>query len=325
MPTTIYDSSLLTQRKRDKTISNSFLMRTQQNTVGFPPLLGTSEQSSINNVKMGNMTYFTKNSEGKGVINGGCPCISNNPVIQNIMNGWATSIGGIGSDQGVSISTDSNGNVYVTGVYSSNPVTINNFVSNPGSPGGSVNITPYGTLSNSGSVINTFIIKYNSSGSTVWATSIGGIGSDRGNGISSDSNGNVYVTGAYSSNPVTINNFVSNPGSPGGSVNITPYGTLSNSGSVINTFIVKYNSSGSTVWATSIGGIGSDQGVSISTDSNGNVYVTGGYSSNPVTINNFVSNPGSPGGSVNITPYGTLSNSGFSDTFIVKYKSDGTI
>ena len=49
--------------------------------------------------------------------------------------------------------------MYVTGYYYSNPLTINNFVS-AGTP---IAVTPYGTLTNRGS-INIFIVKYNTTG-----------------------------------------------------------------------------------------------------------------------------------------------------------------
>ena len=54
MPTTIYDSSFITQRKRERAISGSFINRIQNPTnpaTGSAPLLGISEQSIINTVK----------------------------------------------------------------------------------------------------------------------------------------------------------------------------------------------------------------------------------------------------------------------------------
>ncbi len=55
MPTTIYDSSLLTKRKQNKTIANSFINRIQNgnnSTTGSAPILGITDQSIINNVKV---------------------------------------------------------------------------------------------------------------------------------------------------------------------------------------------------------------------------------------------------------------------------------
>ena len=86
MPTTIYDSSLITQRRRDTTTSGSFISRispwnippsgtsTNQPTTGSAPLLGIYDQSIINTVKNGNMKYYTKTEGGIVDINNGCPC-----------------------------------------------------------------------------------------------------------------------------------------------------------------------------------------------------------------------------------------------------------
>jgi len=77
MPTTIYDSSLLTQRRKDKAESGSFITRitnaTNPNT-GYAPALGIWDQSIINTVKQGNMRYYRKGDGGCTTINNGCPC-----------------------------------------------------------------------------------------------------------------------------------------------------------------------------------------------------------------------------------------------------------
>ncbi len=78
MPTTIYDSSLITQRKQDKTISGSFITRIQNPTnpnTGSAPLLGITEQSIINYVKNGQMKFYRKNDGGCTTISNGCPCV----------------------------------------------------------------------------------------------------------------------------------------------------------------------------------------------------------------------------------------------------------
>jgi hypothetical protein len=205
---------------------------------------------------------------------------------------WARRIGGTGGDVGNGISADSAGNVYVTGSYGSNPVTIFN----------TNNTTAFTTLANSGS-FDAFIVKYDTAGTPQWARRIGGTGNDGVNGISADSAGNVYVMGAYSSNPATIFN----------TNNTTAFTTLANSGS-FDAFIVKYDTAGTPQWARRIGGTGDDFGNGISADSAGNVYVMGTYSSTPVTI--FNTN--------NTTAFTTLANSGSSDAFIVKYDTAGT-
>ena len=83
MPTTIYDSSLITQRRKDKAESGSFISRispwnssnaTNQPTTGYAPLLGIYDQSIINTVKNGNMPFYRKGAGGYITVNNGCPC-----------------------------------------------------------------------------------------------------------------------------------------------------------------------------------------------------------------------------------------------------------
>lgn len=77
MPTTIYDSSLITQRRGVKAVSGNFIRRIQngnQSTTGYAPLLGIYDQSIINAVRTGNMPMYQKNSSGCVQINNGCPC-----------------------------------------------------------------------------------------------------------------------------------------------------------------------------------------------------------------------------------------------------------
>ena len=206
---------------------------------------------------------------------------------------WVTRIAGTSNEDAVHMSLDSGGNVYVIGYYRSTSLIFYN-----------ADGTAFGTtLSNSG-INDVFIAKYNTSGVVQWATRIAGTSSEFGNGISTDSGGNVYVTGSYSSTPLTLYN-------AGG----TAFGTtLSNSGSN-DTFIAKYNTSGVVQWATRIAGTGIDIGYSVSTDSDGNVYVTGIYRSTPLTLYNA-------GG----TTFGTtLTNSGGYDVFIAKYNTSGVV
>jgi hypothetical protein len=76
MPTTVYDSSLITKRRKDKAESGSFLTRIQNATnpnTGYAPALGIYDQSVINTVKNGTMKYYRK-GEGCTTVNNGCPC-----------------------------------------------------------------------------------------------------------------------------------------------------------------------------------------------------------------------------------------------------------
>jgi Tfp pilus assembly protein PilZ len=182
---------------------------------------------------------------------------------------WATSIGGTSTDSGLGIATDSNGNVYVTGNYAGS-------------------ITIGSTILNSMGYNDAFVAKYDTSGTVQWATSISGTGFEIGRGIATDSGGNVYVTGIYTSS-ITI-----------GSTTLTSAGSY-------DAFVAKYDTSGTVQWATSIGGTSSDYGRGIATDSNGNVYVTGNYA-----------------GTATFAPGTTLTSAGGADAYVVKYDTSGT-
>jgi hypothetical protein len=234
----------------------------------------------------GTTVSFTLGSSGSGDVF----------VVKYDPNGtplWARRMAGTGIDIAYSVSTDSSGNVIVAGYYSSG--TLNIFAAN----GTTVSFT----LSNSG-INDVFVVKYDSSGTPLWARKMAGTGDDIARSVSTDSSGNIIVTGSYyASNPLNI--FAAD----GTTVSFT----LSNSGSY-NSFVVKYNSSGTPLWARRIGGTASDVSYSVSTDSNGNIVVAGLYTSNPVNI--FAAN----GSTVSFT----LSNSGSNDSFVVKYDSSGT-
>ena len=77
MSTTIYDSSLLTQRKQAKAESGSFINRILNYAnpkTGYSPALGIYDQSIINSVKDGTMKYYRKGTGGVTLVDNGCPC-----------------------------------------------------------------------------------------------------------------------------------------------------------------------------------------------------------------------------------------------------------
>jgi len=230
---------------------------------------------------------------------------------------WATTLTGGSTEIGLSIITDQTNNVYITGRSLTTPrVSISSFST---VSSGIVRMSPFGTLVNTGSN-DAFIVKYNSSGIAQWATSLGGTGSEIGLGITTDQNNNVYVTGSYTSNPLRISSFST---VSSGTILMSPFGTLANVSTNTNdTFVVKYNSSGIAQWATSLGGPLSESGLGITTDLNNNVYVTGSYTSNPLQISSFIS---VSSGTILMSSFGTLANSGSTDAFVVKYNSSGIV
>ena len=206
---------------------------------------------------------------------------------------WAARIGGTGGDLGFSITTDTSGNVYVTG-----QCNITTAFNADGSP--------FGVLLPSSSGSNdVFIAKYNSSGTVQWIARIASIQLDIGYGVATDSSGNVYVTGSGGSGAV-VTAFNAN-----GTAFPT---TLANAGGN-DAFIAKYSTDGAVSWVARVASTGLDTGFGIATDTLGGVYVVG------------------QGGSATVTAFSaggvgfpsTLSNVGLGDAFIVKYNTDGAV
>lgn len=170
---------------------------------------------------------------------------------------WAKSanIGtdGIGGFNGItdgganSISTDTQGALYITGGFFGSYITFGNV-----------------TLKNHqlGNSDNMFIVKYSPSGNVVWAKNGAADYITEGLGIANDDNGHLYVTGTFDSQILTL-----------GNIRLT--GTSAN-----NVFLAKYDTSGNALAGISAGGSGYeiDRGVAVQTDGDGNIYTTGIYS-----------------------------------------------
>jgi hypothetical protein len=206
---------------------------------------------------------------------------------------WAARISGTGTDIGQGIATDSSGNVLVTGYYDAAVTFYNQGAS------GTSNVTlPFAGVS------DCFVAKYNSIGDVQWAARIAGTGTDIGQGIATDSSGNVLVTGYYDAAVTFYNQGAS------GTSNVTlPFA------GVYDCFVAKYLPDGSVSWAARISGTGTDIGQGIATDSSGNVLVTGYYDAAVTFYNQGAS------GTSNVT----LPFAGVSDCFVAKYNSIGDV
>ena len=203
---------------------------------------------------------------------------------------WATYYGGNGDAWAISICIDNSGNLYVTGVTTSNnfPTKILTGAYNDATYGGGD--IWYGDV---------FILKFNSSGVRIWATYYGGNLGDLGRSICTDNSGNIYVTG------FTISTNFPTQTLPG-AYNQTTFG------GVWDAFILKFNSSGARLWATHYGGSGYDDGYSICKDNSGALYVTGDTESTDFPTQTLL-------GAYNQTTYG----GGITDAFILKFNSSG--
>jgi len=108
---------------------------------------------------------------------------------------------------------------------------------------------------------------------------------DKGNGVTMDSDNNIYVTGF-------TNGGLDNNTNSGSIVGGTPQDII----------LIKYNHSGVKQWTQQLGTSSEDIGYGVTTDSDNNIYVTG-----------------STGGDLD-----NNTNSGMADIFLVKYNSSGT-
>ena len=184
---------------------------------------------------------------------------------------WQRTLGSSGNDQGLNVATDSSDNVYLCG-----------------------------TSATSGAGMEELIIaKYNSSGTIQWQRRLGGSANDVAYGVATDSSDNVYVCGSTRSNSSNTDMIIAKYNSSGtiqwqrllyssSGSDIARRITTDSSGNVYisghtnsigqgnaDLLIAKYNTSGTLQWQRIIGGTGAEYGYGIAVDSSGGVYFGG--------------------------------------------------
>ncbi len=190
---------------------------------------------------------------------------------------WAKSTGSVGVDRAFKITTDNSGNIISSGIFNN---TID-FDPNSGVDQHS---------SNGSSDI--FVQKLDSNGNFIWAVTFGGDSFEYNYGVTTDTNENIYVTGAFQQT-VDFGN---------GSDIITSQGEL-------DVFIIKLNSNGDLLWVKTLGGSGTEISEEVKIDGAGNIYITGAYE-----------------GTVDFDPGAGIqefTSLGRSDIFILKLDVDG--
>jgi hypothetical protein len=232
---------------------------------------------------------------------------------------WATTIGGTLADYANAITTDTIGNIYVTGQYL-NSTFINSYstISN-----GNLVTSSIGRMLSTSMGLGTddaFIVKYDINGRAMWATNLTTQGNSGalGNSITTDRFSNIYVTGRFGGS-TTVNTYstISN-----GIILTSSIGTLVSRASGLDAFMVKYDADGKALWGTTIGGTSTESGHSITTDTFGNIYIAGRYTTSTL-INSYstISN-----GIILTSSIGTLIDErrgALYEAFITKYDADG--
>lgn len=157
---------------------------------------------------------------------------------------WATYYGGTSIDQGNSVATDGNGNVYIAGSTSSATAIATT---------GAYHVVLSGAT-------DAFLAKLNSNGAMQWSTYYGGSDIDEAFGVATDAAGDIYITG-YTGSTSGI--------ATAGAHQVT-YG-----GGTYDVFLAKFRASGLLLWSTYYGGSDRDIATGVATDVAGNVYITG--------------------------------------------------
>jgi hypothetical protein len=206
---------------------------------------------------------------------------------------WVNRIDGENSEQSSSVSASGDGGVYTTGYYSSTQANFYDSIGNI--------IATLGNLNTNGSI---YLAKYNSVGSLTWTNRIDGTRDEFGMSVSASSNDDgTFITGYYNS---TLANFYTTDG------NISF--TLGNFNTNMAIFLAKYNSTGSLAWVNRVDGTSNENGISVSTASDGGVYTTGYFDSTAANFYNTANNV-----------LATLGNLGSSSVYIAKYSSIGNL
>jgi hypothetical protein len=286
--------------------------------------------------------YVTGNFEGPMAIFGSDTLVNKTPGFSDMFlvkyDGggnvlWARSAHGDDADGGYSVALDASGNAYVSGFFMSDTITFGSYIlhslydsdvflvkydingnvlwAKQGrgygeeagvdvvvDRSGNIYMTGYFygssisfesvTLTTNG-ILDMFLVKYRSNGSVVWAKSGGWCDRLAGNSIGVDSSGNVYVSGSYKESKTSI-----------------PH--RAGKREIGDMFLVKYDPDGNIIWKRGVEGTELILGVFVAVDPTGNAYVTGRFETPTVTFGQY-----------------TLTNTGHTDIFFVKYDSSGNV
>ena len=190
---------------------------------------------------------------------------------------WGTYYGGSDSDYGYSCTTDAIGNIYLAGLTN-----------------GTTAISTTGAHQTaSGGLGDAFLVKFDSAGTRLWGTYFGGSAGEYGKSTTTDTNGNVYLTG-WTESTTSISTVGAHQ---------TVYGGSSDA------FLVKFDASGTLIWGTYLGGTSYDYGYLCMAEASGKINLIG-FTSSTVDIATTGAHQSTFGGGW--------------DAFLVKFDASGT-
>jgi hypothetical protein len=199
----------------------------------------------------------------------------NLPLVIDPVLTFSTYIGGLSYDAIYAMTTDSSGNLYVTGETASANLWSN--------------------AAPSRSSRDVFVAKLNGAATQVFYTVyLGGSGADSGKGIAVDTSGNVYITGSTNSVDFPVTNGALSTQAPGAG----------------DAFVAKLDPRGCLLYSTYLGGQQLDNGLAIAVDASGDAFVAGQTESTsfPTTA----------------TAFQPTYDGGMSDCFVSKLNPTGT-
>jgi hypothetical protein len=191
---------------------------------------------------------------------------------------WIKGAVGRGNDYAYSTATDASGNIFVCGSFTSDTLLFGSFL-------------VINTVIGSG-FRDLFVAKFDSNGNPLWARGAGGTNTDEAYSVAVDATGNCYVTGYYGSSAITFGTY-----------------TLTQTG-IKDIFLSKYDANGTIQWVKTANGNDQDFSRSVAVDPSGNIWTTGYFQSQNLSV-----------GTTTLTNAGW----GFSDVFVLKYDPSGNL
>ncbi|MEO8086696.1 MAG: T9SS type A sorting domain-containing protein [Bacteroidota bacterium] len=162
---------------------------------------------------------------------------------------WAEQATGSHDDFSNAIDVDNNGNSFITGKFFDS-------------------ISLGTTILNAPNIWAVYLAKYDASGNLQWARIAATDSNIKVTGINLDNSGTINIVGQYK-----------------GVATFGDVGTIILTSSAdYDVYVAKYDNSGTILWAQTAGGAGYDYGSDISSDNNGNIFITGEFHITPFNL-----------------------------------------